>query len=170
VSLIEDHPRQVTCQTCDYTHVYKPEPQEGHPVATASGATGSSKAKPKAAAKPAAAPSAQAAKKPSPAKPAKPQEPKPPKETKEAKEAREAKRAATEEVELNKELWSELANRLGSHNAINYTLSGDYTIDQVLIHSKFGLGYVTKVHLPNKIEVQFEGSIRLLVMHVGQGN
>jgi hypothetical protein len=96
-------------------------------------------------------------------------EPKPPKETKEAKEAREAKRVATEELEQSKERWHELKNRLGTSNMTDYSLGGDYGLDQTLRHSKFGVGYVVKVVPPNKVEVQFEESVKTLMMRVGQG-
>jgi hypothetical protein len=177
-------PRQVACLTCDYGHVLKagddPEPS-GEPEAQAP-------VKPKAvrsrASGPAAPPdepgeageeggAAPAAKRPAAARakaaPKPPQEPKPPKETKEAKEAREAKRQAHEEMELNKERWLDLKSRLGEAGAVEYSLSGDYGPDQILSHPSFGLGFVTKVLLPNKIEVQFEGFLKTLVMHVGKG-
>jgi type IV secretory pathway VirB10-like protein len=90
------------------------------------------------------------------------------KETKEAKEAKEAKKAADEELDLNKERWLELKTRLGNTKPVDYYLEGDFTIDQVLNHAKFGLGFVTKVFLPNKIEVQFEEGLKTMVMHVNQ--
>ncbi|MDR0620338.1 MAG: hypothetical protein LBJ61_00425 [Deltaproteobacteria bacterium] len=96
-----------------------------------------------------------------------PVEPKTPKESKEAKEAKEAKRAATEELELNKAIWQELKARFGNVSPVPYNLAGNYGLDQVLSHDKFGLGFVTKVIEPNKIEVHFDGFVKTLVMRVG---
>ncbi|MDR2367685.1 MAG: hypothetical protein LBF58_06190 [Deltaproteobacteria bacterium] len=113
---------------------------------------------------PAEAPKAPAVK--APAKAAKAEPKVSTKEAKEAREAKEAKRAANEEIELHREKWNDLKNRLGTNLVINYTINGDYPVDQAIKHSKFGLGFVTKIFLPNKIEVQFEDSAKVLVMRV----
>ncbi|MDR2387285.1 MAG: hypothetical protein LBE80_06850 [Deltaproteobacteria bacterium] len=84
----------------------------------------------------------------------------------EDRELKEAKKQALEEIEVNKDLWNSLKSRLANASPVDYTLSGDYVQDQVLRHKKFGLGFVTKVLLPNKIEVQFEEFIKTLVMRV----
>ncbi|MDR2300492.1 MAG: hypothetical protein LBF38_00355 [Deltaproteobacteria bacterium] len=84
----------------------------------------------------------------------------------EDRELKEAKKLALEEIEQNKEKWNDLKNRFANVNPVDYALSGDFAPEQVLRHGKFGLGFVLKVILPNKIEVQFEESVKTLVMRV----
>ncbi|MDR1110623.1 MAG: hypothetical protein LBP92_08015 [Deltaproteobacteria bacterium] len=142
VSMQDDAIKHVLCLTCSCQHNFRA------PAAVKKAAA--SKAKATTAAKP---------KEPRPAKE--------PKETKEAREARDAKKAAVDEREQNREKWNEFKSRFSHAVAVEYSLNGDFGQDQALNHAKFGLGFVTRVMLPNKIEVQFEESLKTLVMHVG---
>ncbi|MDR1297654.1 MAG: hypothetical protein LBO05_09865 [Deltaproteobacteria bacterium] len=108
-----------------------------------------------------------------PAKPASakaektPKEARLPKETKEERVRKEALKAAQDELEQNGKQWRSLREKNKSA-PVKYTLDGTYSADQVLAHPRFGTGFVIRLVMPNKIEVQFEDSLRVLVMNIGR--
>jgi hypothetical protein len=46
-----------------------------------------------------------------------------------------------------------------------YNMTGGYQVDEAIEHSKFGLGFVTKILTDQKMEVMFEKEIKTLAMN-----
>jgi hypothetical protein len=62
--------------------------------------------------------------------------------------------------------WRQLLMEAKSDGVPEYQLAGNYREGELLSHSRFGLGVVTKVITPRKIEVIFETSKKLMAMNV----
>ena len=72
-----------------------------------------------------------------------------------------SKLARTQEKEA--EMWKEAVANKDSASAKLYTMAGSYKIDEVINHKKFGIGIVTNVIAPQKIEVLFEDGYKFMV-------
>jgi len=62
--------------------------------------------------------------------------------------------------------WAALVADIDEKSAITYKLSGDYTNTLALQHKIFGLGIVTKVISPDKIEVVFKKKTAILAQNL----
>jgi hypothetical protein len=58
--------------------------------------------------------------------------------------------------------WQELASNLDAEQAIPYSMNQSFRVGNVLAHPLFGVGIVTAVTGPNKIEVLFKEGKKLL--------
>ncbi len=58
--------------------------------------------------------------------------------------------------EKEKELWKESVGKKEASSAKQYMMSDAYEVDDLIDHRKFGMGVVTNVITPKKIEVLFE--------------
>jgi hypothetical protein len=72
-------------------------------------------------------------------------------------------KAKLEKPEFAREVWNRLDGKYNAAKPKKYLISGAYDLHDQLEHTKFGVGYVTEVLSPNKIEVIFQDSIRKLV-------
>lgn len=61
--------------------------------------------------------------------------------------------------------WSRMIAKVDAENPIEYTMSTNFTLHDVLNHDKFGLGVVMEVVDPSKISVIFKDRIRTLVQN-----
>ena len=62
--------------------------------------------------------------------------------------------------------WRQLLMEASKESVPNYQLSDNYREGDLLIHSEFGFGVVSKVISPRKIEVIFENSKKLMAMNI----
>jgi hypothetical protein len=62
--------------------------------------------------------------------------------------------------------WATLVADIDEKSATNYKLSGDYTNTVALQHKIFGLGVITKVISPDKIEVVFKKKTAILAQNL----
>jgi hypothetical protein len=62
--------------------------------------------------------------------------------------------------------WRQLLLEAKSDGVPEYQLVGNYREGELLSHPRFGLGVVSKVITPRKIEVIFETSKKLMAMNV----
>jgi hypothetical protein len=75
-----------------------------------------------------------------------------------------ASKVQVQDTEATRKLWQDLKASHGNARLIPYLISGVYEAGQALSHDHFGVGFVQKVVHPNKIEVLFENSEKLLIM------
>jgi hypothetical protein len=68
------------------------------------------------------------------------------------------------ETESPNRAWQELRESLADGVLTPYSITGLYETGQALKHAHFGLGFVTRVVHPNKIEVLFEKESKILIM------
>jgi hypothetical protein len=64
-------------------------------------------------------------------------------------------------VEANA-IWMELSEKLGADKPQPYRMNSTYTVNTLIEHPKFGLGYVISA-LPGRIDVAFRDANRALV-------
>lgn len=64
--------------------------------------------------------------------------------------------------EVQNARFKELADKIGEAKPQPYRMTNVYTVDTVIEHPKFGVGFVT-LSLPDKIEVVFQDVNRHLV-------
>lgn len=76
------------------------------------------------------------------------------------KKPRVTKAAAA--AEKSATAWMSLKEKRGESKAKAYTVATVFTMDESLVHPKFGLGFVTKAH-PSKIEVLFAEGVKELI-------
>ena len=70
--------------------------------------------------------------------------------------------------EKEKELWKETLAQKDLTLAKPYTMADTYEIDDVINHNKFGMGIVTNVITPRKMEVLFENGRKCMVYNFSQ--
>lgn len=83
-----------------------------------------------------------------------------PSASKRAKASTTAKKRASKT--LAPTLWVELNEKFGSDNAQDYNFRTSFEANTILNHTKFGIGYITKVE-GQKMEVVFQDQVRQLV-------
>lgn len=71
-------------------------------------------------------------------------------------------RKTTVSKTLAPSLWQDMNNKIGPQSAEPYSIKGNFNENDAIIHTKFGIGYVTKVEA-QRIEVVFQDSIKQLV-------
>ncbi|MDR1086213.1 MAG: hypothetical protein LBP22_15490 [Deltaproteobacteria bacterium] len=135
-----DKIKKVICLTCQSQHVFRLAPAK-------------KKENPD---EPAAAKTARVPKEP---KEPKPRTPRPPRESK-----LQAKKTPQDDIEASKRAWQERKETLGSGPLVPYTISGSFEAGQAIDHAHFGVGFILRVIQPNKIEVQFENTVKTLIM------
>jgi hypothetical protein len=59
-------------------------------------------------------------------------------------------------------VWEKLNAKIGSEDAVPYTMAGEYKLEQAINHPTFGIGYITNVS-GSRIEVAFLDSTKILV-------
>lgn len=59
-------------------------------------------------------------------------------------------------------VWTELSDKLGAEKPLPYRMTSSYTVNNVIEHPKFGIGYVI-MSVPGKIDVAFQDTNRALV-------
>lgn len=64
---------------------------------------------------------------------------------------------------LCEEAWAKLRDQSEGAEIVPYSMSEYFNKDEAIEHKKFGLGFVTEVIPPNKIEVIFQDALRKLV-------
>lgn len=62
--------------------------------------------------------------------------------------------------------WATLVAKIDMKNAPTYRLSGDYTNAEALQHKIFGIGVITRVISPDKIEVVFKKKTTILAQNL----
>jgi hypothetical protein len=62
--------------------------------------------------------------------------------------------------------WRQLLLEASKEGVPEYSLTDGYREGDLIVHSRFGLGVVSKVVSPQKIEVIFETSKKLMAMNV----
>jgi hypothetical protein len=146
VAFEDEKIKKVICLTCQSQHVFRlaPPKKKEKPEDTVPKAPPTSESADEA---PAAKPPA----KPRPARPSR-------------ADKSPAKKFLVPEADTNNKIWLERREALGSGKLIAYSIKGVYETGQALNHSTFGVGFVTRVIPPNKIEVLFESSIKILIM------
>lgn|GEM_PF-247525 len=70
--------------------------------------------------------------------------------------------------EKEKELWKEIMAKKDLTMAKPYIMSDSYEIEDVINHSRFGMGIVTHLITPQKMEVLFEDGYRCMVCNFSQ--
>jgi hypothetical protein len=71
-------------------------------------------------------------------------------------------KAKADAAAAERQEWGSLQLNMRSAQAIAYQMDGSYRAKALLNHSLFGLGLVTRVAGPHKIEVLFEDGKKLL--------
>jgi hypothetical protein len=71
-------------------------------------------------------------------------------------------KAAAAAAAAERQEWGSLRLKMKPEQAIAYHMEGTYRAKALLSHSLFGLGFVTRVAGPRKIEVLFEEGKKLL--------
>ena len=61
--------------------------------------------------------------------------------------------------------WVQLRPNMKIEQALNYHMDGRYQAKSLLLHSSFGIGLVTRVAGPHKVEVLFESGKKLMRCH-----
>jgi len=61
--------------------------------------------------------------------------------------------------------WATLISEIDKKSAVNYKLSGDYSNVVALNHKVYGIGIITKVISPEKIEVVFKKKTTILAQN-----
>lgn len=80
------------------------------------------------------------------------------------KKAEDKKRAKSKRAqEKEKELWKEALAKKDLAMVKPYIMTNSYELDDLIDHQKFGIGIVTNVITPKKIEVLFEGGHKFMV-------
>jgi hypothetical protein len=79
-----------------------------------------------------------------------------------AKRPSTPRKKTTQKVDPDPATWETLALNNQSGRATTYSFQGEYVLDQVIHHPTFGLGQVTKLVPPNKVEVLFQAGRKLL--------
>jgi hypothetical protein len=64
--------------------------------------------------------------------------------------------------------WLELKDSVNTDKPKEYVMEGTYDLNQAINHHTFGLGFVTKVMLPAKIQVTFERTSKVLIMNLNK--
>jgi hypothetical protein len=59
--------------------------------------------------------------------------------------------------------FDELLRRRNPATAQRYSPKGSFALDQVIEHPTFGMGFVSAVRDPGKIEVTFRSDVKLLI-------
>lgn len=59
-------------------------------------------------------------------------------------------------------LWADLNEKFGSKDAQSYNFKNTYEANTILDHTKFGIGYITKVEA-QRMEVVFQDQVRQMV-------
>ncbi|MDR0547911.1 MAG: hypothetical protein LBI10_00635 [Deltaproteobacteria bacterium] len=99
-----------------------------------------------------------------------PAEPKPPKAPRAPRQPKDPKAAVKKNLIIDQDTtnraWRDLKESVASGRLVPYDMSGSYAVGQAIDHHTFGVGFVTKVILPNKIEVLFESEQKTLIMLV----
>ncbi len=78
------------------------------------------------------------------------------------KEAGAPKRARVGRQSAAQAEWEELSRSVDPGAAIRYEMGRGYRVDDLVQHPVFGLGIVKTTTRPNKMEVLFEGGVKLL--------
>ena len=76
------------------------------------------------------------------------------------------KKRKTKEVVNHEAAYKEYSEKLGTENIQPYNMRSQFTAETPINHPKFGIGYIVSV-APDKIEVCFEDTARLLVHNRG---
>ncbi|MDR1870609.1 MAG: hypothetical protein LBS60_01565 [Deltaproteobacteria bacterium] len=84
------------------------------------------------------------------------------------KTSREPKGQAkpAQEIEESNRQWQAFKESLGEGATTPYSIHGLFETGQAIKHANFGLGLVTRVIYPNKIEVLFEKESKILITQV----
>ncbi len=90
-----------------------------------------------------------------------PKAPKAPKAPRKTGGVSAAKKAAALSA-IRKE-WEDLEAKTVESGAKPYDVNGSYETGDAINHSKFGMGFVKKVIPPNKMEVHFADSVKLMI-------
>lgn len=81
----------------------------------------------------------------------------------------EKKRAKLKRLqEKEKELWKETLAKKDLALAKPYTMADSYEIEDLINHNRFGMGIVTHLITPQKMEVLFEDGYRCMVCNFSQ--
>jgi hypothetical protein len=80
------------------------------------------------------------------------------------------KKAEPKKARSAADLWKEEIERAGDIPAKTYTLDGHYEEGEKLDHSAFGMGLVKKLISPDKMEVLFEGELKVMIRGVNVAN
>lgn len=72
-------------------------------------------------------------------------------------------RKKLDKPEVIAEVWQKLRKRRGDGDAIPWSLTAKLQLDDVVTHSKFGVGYVIGMPAVQKAEILFEDAVRKLV-------
>ncbi|MEW5802472.1 MAG: hypothetical protein AB1847_10275 [bacterium] len=81
----------------------------------------------------------------------------------------EKKRAKLKRMqEKEKELWRETLAKKDLSSAKPYTMADSYELEDVINHNRFGMGIVTHLITPQKMEVLFEDGYRCMVCNFTQ--
>lgn len=59
--------------------------------------------------------------------------------------------------------WEDLEAKTVESGAIPYNMESSFAVGDAVQHDKFGMGFVKKVILPNKIEVHFAEGVKLMI-------
>ena len=59
-------------------------------------------------------------------------------------------------------LWASLCGETDPVKAMPYGMDKAFKVDDVIMHKTFGMGAVTAVYKPNKMEVIFEAEVKLM--------
>jgi hypothetical protein len=76
------------------------------------------------------------------------------------------KKRSTKKAQIKRSVtedWIMEMERVQDVSATSYTMAGHYSERQKLSHHAFGLGLVQKLVPPDKMEVLFEGGIKMLI-------
>lgn len=79
-----------------------------------------------------------------------------------AKKAKPPARGKADPAVAENKEWVLLRPNMNVEQAIAYNMDGKYQAKALLLHSAFGLGLVTRVAGPHKVEVLFESGKKLL--------
>jgi len=141
VAMVEGLPVQVKCNTCDGVHKYR-APKSAPATSRARASSGSASSS-------------------SPSASTRSTTPREPKTTK-------AQRDAAETLRDLRRRWDECLARTAGADQVPYDVKADYTVDDVLAHPTFGLGFVVEEIAFNRIKVLFQDAERTLVVRHGQ--
>ena len=82
-----------------------------------------------------------------------------------AKKAKPPLKGKTDPAIAEKKEWVLLRPNMHVEQAVAYNMDGKYKAKAILLHAAFGLGLVTRVAGPHKVEVLFESGKKLLRCH-----
>jgi len=72
------------------------------------------------------------------------------------------RKKVSRKVDPDPAAWEALALNSLDGRAVTYSLQGEYKLEQIINHSVFGLGQVTRLAPPNKVEILFQDGRKLL--------